>query len=672
MFNFKKISTKFITLAVSTLTLAISLTGGISYFTARSSIITKLKSTDLIQIASLKAERVDSRISRAIETSNLIANDPTIIRWFKEGETNYLLGGLVKEKLNSSITSSEYTNAFAANKITLRYWKNNSEQSTSLDAANSNNAWFYKTLKTEKKTQININSDGKKDTFVFINVLMEDVKNPIGIAGVSMNFNQVAKEFTETDPSFDARVWLIDHAGFIKITTDVKHLNEKIGSVTNREIESSILKDASKISVLEYESNTNRGLIDIVHVPLGVNDWGVVYEVPRYKMTGSLNTIAIGTITVCIISVLFVFITFYYGTHSITDPIKVLVTALNSISAGEINQKIKVQSKDEIGILADNFNLFTERLLAILKTVKGNSQLIATSSNEMSNTTKIYSANAQNQASTIEEITASIEQISERVEDVANHTDTQFHNLNALSGKLKDLSSIIEDMNEVIQKTLGNTKAISIEANSGAEALSSMSTSMNQIVDSSKDMKNIIEIINSISEKINLLALNASIEAARAGNAGKGFAVVALEISRLADQTASSLKDIDTLIKKNNKQILSGIDTVNIMMKKTESINSGVEAIVQKMNSIFDYMQRQITTKFLVEKETEVVKGRAKEIQEITREQKIAFDEIVKAITYINEISHSNTDSSNVIAAKSLELSKVADLLKEKVDFFKL
>ena len=652
MFNFKKISTKFITLAVSTLTLAISLTGGISYFTARSSIITKLKSTDLIQIASLKAERVDSRISRAIETSNLIANDPTIIRWFKEGETNYLLGGLVKEKLNSSITSSEYTNAFAANKITLRYWKNNSEQSTSLDAANSNNAWFYKTLKTEKKTQININSDGKKDTFVFINVLMEDVKNPIGIAGVSMNFNQVAKEFTETDPSFDARVWLIDHAGFIKITTDVKHLNEKIGSVTNREIESSILKDASKISVLEYESNTQRGLIDIVHVPL--------------------NTIAIGTITVCIISVLFVFITFYYGTHSITDPIKVLVTALNSISAGEINQKIKVQSKDEIGILADNFNLFTERLLAILKTVKGNSQLIATSSNEMSNTTKIYSANAQNQASTIEEITASIEQISERVEDVANHTDTQFHNLNALSGKLKDLSSIIEDMNEVIQKTLGNTKAISIEANSGAEALSSMSTSMNQIVDSSKDMKNIIEIINSISEKINLLALNASIEAARAGNAGKGFAVVALEISRLADQTASSLKDIDTLIKKNNKQILSGIDTVNIMMKKTESINSGVEAIVQKMNSIFDYMQRQITTKFLVEKETEVVKGRAKEIQEITREQKIAFDEIVKAITYINEISHSNTDSSNVIAAKSLELSKVADLLKEKVDFFKL
>jgi methyl-accepting chemotaxis protein len=73
-----------------------------------------------------------------------------------------------------------------------------------------------------------------------------------------------------------------------------------------------------------------------------------------------------------------------------------------------------------------------------------------------------------------------------------------------------------------------------------------------------------------------------------------------------------------------------------------------------------------------VEKETEIVKSRASEIQHITREQKVAFDEIVKAITFINEISHSNTESSQVIAAKSSELSKVADSLKGKVDFFKL
>lgn len=670
MIQFKKISTKFITLAVVALTVAIALTGGISYFTARSSIIKKLKSTDLIQIATLKADRVDSRISRAIETSNLIANDPTILRWFREAESNYLLGELVRQKLDSSITSSEYTYAFAADRLTLNYWKNNSSKSIYLDAGDPNNAWFYKTIKIEKKTQININSDSKNDTYVFINVLMGDIKNPVGVAGVSIRFNQVAKEFTATDPNYDARIWLIDHAGKVKIAADIDGINQPIGKYTNLEIEKSILADPSKISVLEYESD--RGLIDIVHVPLEVNDWGVVYEVPRSKMTGALTTIAFGTFAVCILSILFVFIIFYYGTYSITDPIKVLVSALNSISSGDINQKITVSTKDEIGNLADNFNLLIERLVTILKSVKENSIVIASSSNEMSKTTKTYSANAQNQASTIEEITASIEQISERVEEVANHTDIQFDNLNALSNKLKELSAIIEEMNLVIQKTLGNTKAISIEAMSGEEALRSMSVSMNQIVESSKDMKNIIEIINTISEKINLLALNASIEAARAGHAGKGFAVVALEISRLADQTASSVKDIDSLIKKNNKEILGGIDTVNVMMKKTNSINSGVDAIVEKMNSIFEFMQRQITTKFLVEKETEIVKSRASEIQQITKEQKVAFDEIVKAITYINEISHSNTESSQVIATKSSELSKVADSLKGKIDFFKL
>ena len=670
MIQFKKISTKFITLAVVALTVAIALTGVISYFTARYSIIKKLKSTDLIQIATLKADRVDSRISRAIETSNLIANDPTILRWFREAESNYLLGELVRQKLDSSITSSEYTYAFAADRLTLNYWKNNSSKSIYLDSGDPNNTWFYKTIKIEKKTQININSDSKNDTYVFINVLMGDIKNPVGVAGVSIRFNQVAKEFTATDPNYDARIWLIDHAGKVKIAADIEGINQPIGKYTSPEIEKSILTDPTKVSVLEYESD--RGLIDIVHVPLEVNDWGVVYEVPRSKMTGALTTIAFGTFAVCILSILFVFIIFYYGTYSITDPIKVLVSALNSISSGDINQKITVSTKDEIGNLADNFNLLIERLVTILKSVKENSIVIASSSNEMSKTTKTYSANAQNQASTIEEITASIEQISERVEEVANHTDIQFDNLNALSNKLKELSAIIEEMNLVIQKTLGNTKAISIEAMSGEEALRSMSVSMNQIVDSSKDMKNIIEIINTISEKINLLALNASIEAARAGHAGKGFAVVALEISRLADQTASSVKDIDSLIKKNNKEILGGIDTVNVMMKKTNSINSGVDAIVEKMNSIFEFMQRQITTKFLVEKETEIVKSRASEIQQITKEQKVAFDEIVKAITYINEISHSNTESSQVIATKSSELSKVADSLKGKIDFFTL
>ena len=155
---------------------------------------------------------------------------------------------------------------------------------------------------------------------------MGDIKNPVGVAGVSIRFNQVAKEFTATDPNYDARIWLIDHSGKVKIAADIEGINQPIGKYTSPEIEKS------------------EGLIDIVHVPLEANDWGVVYEVPRSKMTGALTTIAFGTFAVCILSILFVFIIFYYGTYSITDPIKVLVSALNSISSGEINQKINVST----------------------------------------------------------------------------------------------------------------------------------------------------------------------------------------------------------------------------------------------------------------------------------------------------------------------------------------
>ena len=178
MLQFKKISTKFISLAVFALTVAIFLTGGISYCTARSSIITKLKSSDLIQIASLKASKVDSRITRAIETSNLIANDPTIINWFLGEETNVLLGELVKKKLNNTIINSDYTNVFAANKKTLKYWKSNNNFSTFLDSANPINDWFFKALNDGKKTQININSDSKNDIDTLITKILTTIPTP--------------------------------------------------------------------------------------------------------------------------------------------------------------------------------------------------------------------------------------------------------------------------------------------------------------------------------------------------------------------------------------------------------------------------------------------------------------------------------------------------------------
>ncbi len=330
-----------------------------------------------------------------------------------------------------------------------------------------------------------------------------------------------------------------------------------------------------------------------------------------------------------------------------------------------ITEKTMQRLKEE----ADNReNLESTRNLLI--TVTGFSRRLAESSSLMSNTTDNFSANAQNQAASAEEITATVEEISAGVESISDIASFQMTKMEGLTARLDELSGQINSMKNMIIETLTMTVSISNEARNGEVSLKQMDDNMKSMNQRSVEMADIISIINDISDKINLLSLNAAIEAARAGDAGRGFAVVADEISKLADKTFSSVKDISSLIKAGENATKHGIGTVNNVVNSLSKIIDGVSRINKMVESMSVFMNNQFSTNQEVNREAFDVRERSEEIKNAAVEQKNATTEIVKSISTITELTQANAAGAEEMAANAKEISEIAVNLNDSVKEF--
>ena len=368
------------------------------------------------------------------------------------------------------------------------------------------------------------------------------------------------------------------------------------------------------------------------------------------------------------------FIVFRLLDRLILTPIKKAEYIAHSISEGNLNITIDINEErtDEIGLLMRGMS----NMMALLKNFASNLSLhtgnLSESSAMMEQISDKISSMSQNQASSMEQSSAALEETLASMELIVQKAEDQYQRVDKNADRMARMASeaqtsLEESMNlsELMTKTMG-------DAREGEKDLNRMVEEMQNIKNSTSKIAEIIKIISDISEQVNLLSLNAAIESARAGEHGKGFAVVADEISKLAEETAVSAKNITSLVKAGNTQVDTGTVIVNKTAQTFHYIIELIETVTDSMSKFAETLQMLAGTSSEARGKTDGIKQISNDVSISTHEQMMTNKEISKSIEKINESSQELVSYAESIRKASGDVGTISSTIKEQLARFKL
>lgn len=331
--------------------------------------------------------------------------------------------------------------------------------------------------------------------------------------------------------------------------------------------------------------------------------------------------------------------------RSIVRPVNEVVNALRDMAEGDgdLTKRIHVASKDEVGELAHWFNVFAERVHDIVGKFKDSAINLSAAAEQLSSTITKTSAGALRQQSEIEHVAKAMSEMSTTVEEVARNVGMSAND----AQKADDESTKGAD---VVTQTMSAINALARDIDQASEVITNLQKETDSI-------GSVLDVIRGIAEQTNLLALNAAIEAARAGEQGRGFAVVADEVRTLASRTQASTEEIQNMITK----LQTGANqAVQVMVKGKDQAASSVDHASRAGQSL-----QNIT------RAVSVIKDMSNQIASASEEQSAVSLEINRNINNISDVANETAKGSREISTGAAELARLAAELQSLVGQFK-
>lgn len=590
----------------------------------------KLETSELPTALAEVRNAIELELSSPVEASKAIATNTMVTNWITNGESSSKLAEFT-EYLANIKANNEAISAFIVSGETSNYYTNDGI----IRQINQNeDKWFYKFTNSGKEFELSLDVDKNLgQAAVFINYSIKVNNKVVALAGVGRSLEAMTKLIKGYRIADTGIVYLVDSEGIITLHPNHNLIGRKIDLAATR-----------TTSLNEVDINGEEHIRS--SIKLKSIDWNLVAEIPKVELFGAIQSAIFQNIFVGLLIAALGFVLTKILANQIFSPIRWIHKSVVNLTEkdGDLTARIRVDEQNEVGELAQQINIFLEQLHGMFKRVSNATEhvkiiadTVADKVNHSKHLADTQSNSTQTVAAAVNEMESTVRQISENAE--------------VASGVAHDTELKTNAGNEFVQLTIDQMKSLELSMNHSVDSVNELSNEIQSIT-------HVLDVIKGISEQTNLLALNAAIEAARAGEQGRGFAVVADEVRTLAKRTADSTEEINSMIAKLQNKASDAVSAIKIGSEGTQ--NAAGRLI--KTGETFTEVAQEIVK--LTEMNNQVALS--------TKEQTLATGEINENVVLISDTAGDNKQKMEEAAELCLELETNAKELEHLVSKFVL
>ncbi|MEE3927016.1 methyl-accepting chemotaxis protein [Pseudomonas viridiflava] len=356
------------------------------------------------------------------------------------------------------------------------------------------------------------------------------------------------------------------------------------------------------------------------------------------------NTAVMQLLSVALVVLLIGIFAAFVITHQITVPLNDTVIAARRIAEGDLTQDTATTRQDELGLLLNTMQHMTVSLRGLIGGIGNGITQIATAAEELSAGSEQTSAGVAQQKNEVDQVATAMNEMASTVQEVARNTEDASKAAKQASERAAHGSSVVQHATREIGQLAGEVKELG--------------QAMQRLTEDSGKIGSVIDVIKAVAEQTNLLALNAAIEAARAGEQGRGFAVVADEVRSLAQRTQNSTTEIEALIQALQQGTGAAAGLMDASLQRTE----GTVVLARQAEQALVEINQSIST----------IEQMSQQISASAEQQSAVTEEINRSVLSVRDIADQSAAATEQSAASTVELARLGSDLQNMVARFRI